>query len=103
MVLLGLVLVFVLVLCSIVRAGFPVVVLVTSAMVVLMVVAGGGGMAMVVIGGGAIVVGGLVLATASEVYDQTRLTRRRARPRRHPRVTTGYEAEPGLEKHSRAA
>ena len=94
---------FVLVLCSILQAGFPVVLSVASVMVALMVVAGGGGMAGAIIGGGAILIGGLVLATASETYEEIRLARRRAKPRRRPRVTTLPEAEPEPHEHSRAA
>jgi hypothetical protein len=101
--LLGFVLVLVLLLCSILQAGFPVVLSVASVMVALMVVAGGGGMAGAIIGGGAILIGGLVLATASETYEEIRLARRRAKPRRRPRVTTLPDAEPEPHEHSRAA
>ena len=101
--LLGLVLVLVLLLCSILQAGFLVVLSVSSIMVGLMVVAGGGGMAVAIIGGGTILIGGLVLATASETYEEIRLARRRAKPRRRPRVTTLPEAEPEPYERSRAA
>jgi hypothetical protein len=101
--LLGCVLALLLVLCSILQAGFPVALSVASIMVALMVGAGGGGMAVAVIGGGAILIGGLVLATASETYEEIRLARRRAKPRRRPPVTALPEAEPGLHEHSRAA
>jgi len=101
--LLGLILVLMLLLCSILQAGFPVVLSVASVMVALMVVAGGGGMAGAIIGGGAILIGGLVLATASETYEEIRLARRRAKPRRRPRVSTLPDAEPELHEHSRAA
>jgi uncharacterized membrane protein affecting hemolysin expression len=51
----------------------------------------------------AISVGGLVLATASETYEEIRLARRQARPRRRARVIAVREAEPELHEHSRAA
>jgi hypothetical protein len=100
--LLSLVLVFMLVLCSIIQAGFPVVLSVTSIMVALMVVAGGGGMAVVVVGSGAILIGGLVLATASDTYEEVRFARRRTKPRRRPRVAVLSEAEPESHEQSRA-
>jgi hypothetical protein len=101
--LLGFVLLFLLVLCSIIRAGFPVVLSIASIMVALMVVAGGGGMAVAIIGGGAILIGGLVLATASDTYEEVRRARHRTKPRRRPRVTTLPKAEPESHEHSRAA
>jgi hypothetical protein len=101
--LLGLLLVLALLLCSILRAGLPAALSVASIMVGLMVVAGGGGMAGAIIGGGAILIGGLVLATASETYEEIRLARRLTKPRRRPRVTTLPEAEPESHEHSRAA
>lgn len=101
--LLGFVLVIVLLLCSMLQAGFPVVLSVSSIMIALMVVAGGGDMAQAIIGGGAILVGGLVLATASETYEEIRLARRRARPRRHPRVDVLRDVEPELHERSRRA
>ena len=60
-------------------------------------------MAVTVIGGGAILIGGLVLATASDAYEEARLARRRAKPRHRPRLTTQPKAEPELHQHSRAA
>ena len=101
--LLGLMLVLILVLCSIIQARYPIVLSVTSIMVALMVAAGGGRMAVVVIGGGAIVIGGLILATASDAYEEVRLARRRAKPRRRPRLTTQPKADPELHQHSPAA
>ncbi len=101
--LLGLMLVLILVLCSILQARFPVVLSVTSITIALMVVAGGGDMAVALIGGGAILIGGLVLATASDAYEEARLARRRAKPRRRPRLTTQPKANPELHQHSRAA
>ncbi len=101
--LLGFVLVVVLLLCSFVRASFPFALSVVSALVALMVAAGGGDMAEAIMGGGAILAGGLVLATASETYEEIRLARRRARPRRRQRVSTPPEAEPELHERSRAA
>jgi len=52
-----------------------------------------------ILAGGAILVGGLVLATASDTYEEIRLARRRAKPRRRPRVQAGTapEVEPGAE------
>jgi hypothetical protein len=101
--LLGFVLVSVLLVCSFLQAGFPVVLAFTSILVALMVVAGGGNMGEGIIGGGAILVGGLVLATASETYEEIRLARRRSRPRRRPRVETLREVEPEIRERSRAA
>jgi hypothetical protein len=101
--LLGFSLMLVLLLCSILQASFPVVLSGASIMVALMVVVGGGDMAEAVIGGGAILIGGLVLATASETYEEIRLARRRAKPRRPPRVSTLPEGEPELHERSRAA
>jgi len=103
--LLGLVLVIALLLCSLIQASFPVALSVVSLFVALMVVAGGGGVAEAILGGGVILVGGLVLATASDTYEEIRLARRRAKPRRRPRVppSTTAEAEPELRARSRAA
>jgi hypothetical protein len=101
--LLGFVLVIALLLCSVVQASFPLILSVVSLFVALMVAAGGGNMAEAILGGGVILVGGLVLATASDTYEEIRLARRRARPRRRPRVPapTQLEAEP--ERSRRAA
>jgi len=71
--LLGFVLVVVLLLCSFVQASFPLALSVISALVALMVAAGGGGMAEAIVGGGVILAGGLVLATASDTYEEIRL------------------------------
>ena len=101
--LLGFVLVIVLLVSAFLQAGFPVVLTFTSILVALMVAAGGGNMAEGIIGGGAILVGGLILATASDTYEEIRLARRRAKPRRRPRVRSVPEAEPELHEHSRAA
>jgi hypothetical protein len=98
--LLGFVLVMSLLLCAMLQAGFPVVLSVTSILIALMVVAGGGDMTQAIIGGGAIIAGGLVLATASETYEEIRLARRRARPKRRPRVASLPETE--LERHERS-
>ena len=100
---LGLLLVLSLLLCSILQTGFPVTLSGASIMIALMVVAGGGGMVVAIIGGGAILIGGLVFVTASETYEEIRLARRRAKPRRRPRVTTLPEAEPEPYERSRAA
>jgi len=103
--LLGLVLVIALLLCSLLQASFPVALSVVSLFVALMVVAGGGGVAEAILGGGVILVGGLVLATASDTYEEIRLARRRAKPRRRPRVpvSTMAEVEPEIRERSRAA
>jgi len=101
--LLGLALAFMLVLCSVIRTGFPAAFSIASIMVGLMVRAAGADTTVAVISGGAIVVGGLVLATASETYEEIRLARRQARPRRRARVIAVREAEPELHEHSRAA
>jgi hypothetical protein len=102
------VLVIALLLCSFVRASFPIALSVVSLFVALMVAAGGGTMAQAILGGGVILVGGLVLATASDTYEEIRLARRRAKPRRRPRARTPVaastpEAEPELRERSRAA
>src|SRR5438045_2660534 len=95
--LLGFVLVVVLLLCSVVRASFPVALSLVSLFVALMVAAGGGSMAEAIIGGGVILIGGLVLATASDTYEEIRLARRRAKPRRRPGVVAPIaDAEPKL-------
>lgn len=103
--LLGFVLVIALLLCSSLQASFPVSLTVVSLFVALMVAAGGGNMAEAILGGGVILVGGLVLATASDTYEEIRLARRRAKPRRRPRVamTMPAQTEPELEEQSRAA
>lgn len=104
--LLGFVLVIALLLCSLVQASFPLALSVVSLFVGLMVAAGGGDMAQAILAGGVILVGGLVLATASDTYEEIRLARRRARPRRRPRVAmsteSDFEAEL-LERPRRAA
>lgn len=103
--LLGFVLVIAILVCSFVQASFPVALSVVSFFIGLMVVAGGGTMAEAILGGGAILVGGLVLATASDTYEEIRLARRRAKPRRRPRATPrAYEeAEPETHEQRRAA
>ena len=104
--LLGFVLVVALVLCSMLGASFLAGLTATSLIVALMVAAGGGGMAEAILGGGVILVGGLVLATASDTYEEIRLARRRAKPRRRPRVyvsTTLEEHGPELSERRRAA
>jgi hypothetical protein len=103
--LLGFVLVIALLLCSLVQASFPVALGVVSLLVALMVAAGGGDMAQAILGGGVILVGGLVLATASDTYEEIRLARRRAKPRRRPRVAVTVEpdAEPRLQDRPRRA
>ena len=103
--LLGFVLVIALVLCSFVQASFPFALAVVSLFVALMVAAGGGNMAEAILAGGVILVGGLVLATASDTYEEIRLARRRAKPRRRPRVVVRMptETEPELEERTRAA
>jgi hypothetical protein len=62
-------------------------------------------MAEAILGGGAILVGGLVLATASDTYEEIRLARRRARPRRRPRprVSALADTEPEFDEQRRAA
>lgn len=99
--LLGFVLVFALLLCWMVQAGFPLALTVVSVFVTLMIVAGRGGIAAGIIGGGVILVGGLVLATASDTYEEIRLARRRARPRRRPRVPVAVEPDVDLERERR--
>lgn len=101
--LLGFVLVIALLLCSLVQASFPLILSVVSLFVALMVAAGGGNMAEAILAGGVILVGGLVLATASDTYEEIRLARRRSKPRRRPRVpaSTQFEVEP--ERPRRAA
>ena len=71
----------------------------------LMVGAGGGTMVQAIMAGGVVLVGGLVLATASDAYEEIRLARRRAKPRRRPRprVSTVAEAQPELDEQRRAA
>jgi D-alanyl-lipoteichoic acid acyltransferase DltB (MBOAT superfamily) len=106
--LLGFVLVIAVLLCSFVQASFPVVLSVVSLFVALMVAAGDGTMVQAIMAGGVILVGGLVLATASDTYEEIRLARRRAKPRRRPRprprVSAVAEAEPDrLDEQRRAA
>ncbi len=103
--LLGFVLVIAILVCSFAQASFPVALSVVSFFIGLMVVAGGGTMAEAILGGGAILVGGLVLATASDTYEEIRLARRRAKPRRRPRVdvNTPADSEPEFDEHRRAA
>jgi galactitol-specific phosphotransferase system IIC component len=105
--LLGFVLVIAVLVCASVQASFPVSLSVVSLFVALMVAASGGTMVQAVLGGGVILVGGLVLATASDTYEEIRLARRRAKPRRRssPRVPVAAkpEAEPERYDHSRAA
>lgn len=103
--LLGFVLVIALLLCSAVQASFPLALGVVSLFVGLMVAAGGGSMAEAILAGGVILVGGLVLATASDTYEEIRLARRRAKPRRRPRVpvSAATEIEPELRERPRRA
>ena len=103
--LLGFVLVIAILVCSFVQASSPVALFVVSLFVGLMVAAGGGTMAESILGGGAILVGGLVLATASDTYEEVRLARRRAKPRRRPRPqpAAGAEVETELDERRRAA
>src|SRR5436190_23776806 len=105
--LLGFVLVIAVLVCSFVQASFPVSLTVVSLFVSLMVAAGGGTMAQAILGGGVILVGGLVLATASDTYEEIRLARRRAKPRRRPRPRVSAavppEAEPELSERPRRA
>lgn len=103
--LLGFVLVIALLLCSLVQASFPLALSVVSLFVGLMVAAGGGNMAQAILAGGVILVGGLVLATASDTYEEIRLARRRARPRRRPRVPASrrLEVEAELQERTRRA
>jgi hypothetical protein len=102
--LLGFVLVLAILACSLAQASFPVSLSVVSLFVALMVAAGGGTMAEAILGGGAILVGGLVLATASDTYEEIRLARRRAKPRRRPRPQhrVPVEAEPELDERRAA-
>ena len=99
--LLGFVLVIALLLCSLVQASFPLALSVVSLLVALMVAAGGGDMAEAILAGGVILVGGLVLATASDTYEEIRLARRRARPRRRPHVTASRQLEVEAELQDR--
>ena len=103
--LLGLVLVIAVLVCSFVEASFPISLSVVSLFVALMVAAGGGTMVQAILAGGVVLVGGLVLATASDTYEEIRLARRRAKPRRRPRpaVRSTIEAEPELDETRRAA
>ena len=105
--LLGFVLVIAVLVCSFLQASFPVALSVVSLFVALMVGAGGGTMVQAIMAGGVILVGGLVLATASDTYEEIRLARRRAKPRRRaqprPRVSAAAEGEPVLEERRRAA
>jgi hypothetical protein len=103
--LLGFVLVIAVLVCSFLQASFPISLSVVSLFVALMVSAGGGTMAQAILAGGVILVGGLVLATASDTYEEIRLARRRAKPRRRPRppVRTTAEPEPELDEQRRAA
>ena len=101
--LLGFVLVIAVLLCSLVQASFPVALSVVSLFVALMVAAGGGDMAEAILAGGVILVGGLVLATASDTYEEIRLARRRARPRRRTRVPASRQLELELEEQRRRA
>jgi len=103
--LLGFVLVIAILVCSLVQASFPVALSVVSLFVALMVAAGGGTVAEAILGGGAILVAGLVLATASDTYEEIRLARRRAKPRRRPRVHVSpqADAQPELRERRRAA
>jgi len=103
--LLGFVLVIAVLVCSFVQASFFVALGVVSLFVGLMVAAGGGTMAQAILAGGVVFVGGLVLATASDTYEEIRLARRRAKPRRRtrPRVPVSAEAEPELRERRRAA
>jgi hypothetical protein len=102
--LLGFLLVVAVLLCSLLQASFFVSLSVVSLFVSLMVAAGGGTMAQAILGGGVVLAGGLVLATASDTYEEIRLARRRAKPRRRPRprvpATEPSEAEP---EHGRRA
>jgi len=103
--LLGFVLVIAVLVCSFVQASFFVALSVVSLFIALMVAAGGGTMAQAILAGGVILVGGLVLATASDTYEEIRLARRRAKPRRRtrPSVALSAEAEPELDERRRAA
>jgi hypothetical protein len=102
--LLGFVLVIAVLVCSFLQASFPVALSVVSSFVALMVGAGGGTMAQAIMAGGIVLVGGLVLATASDTFEEVRLARRRARPRRRPRprphVTSAVEAEPDEQRRA---
>src|SRR6476469_2328489 len=105
--LLGFVLVIAVLVCSSLEASFPVALSVVSLFVALMVGAGGGTMVQAILAGGVVLVGGLVLATASDTYEEIRLARRRAKPRRRPRprvpVAAQPEAEPELRERERRA
>ena len=90
--LLGFVLVIAILVCSMAQASFLVSLSVVSFFVALMVAAGGGTMAEAILAGGAILVGGLVLATASDTYEEIRLARRRAKPRRRTRPRVSSQA-----------
>ena len=71
--LLGFVLVIAVLVCSFLQASFPVALSVVSLFVGLMVGAGGGTMVQAIMAGGVVLVGGLVLATASDTYEEIRL------------------------------
>ncbi len=101
--LLGFVLVLAILVCSLAQASFFVSLSVVSLFVALMVAAGGGTMAEAILGGGAILVGGLVLATASDTYEEIRLARRRAKPRRRPRPRVSEPVEVEAEYDERRA
>ncbi len=101
--LLGFVLVIAILVCSLAQASFPVSLSVVSLFVALMVAAGGGTMAEAILGGGAILVGGLILATASDTYEEVRLARRRAKPRRRPRPQARVPVEVEAELDERRA
>jgi len=101
--LLGFVLALAILACSLAQASFPVSLSVVSLFVALMVAAGGGTMAEAILGGGAILVGGLVLATASDTYEEIRLARRRAKPRRRPRPRVSEAVEVEAEYDERRA
>ena len=88
--LLGFVLVVAVLVCSFLQASFPVALSVVSLFVALMVAAGGGTMVQAVMSGGVVLVGGLVLATASDTYEEISLARRRAKPRQ---ATTAARAD----------
>ncbi len=101
--LLGFVLVLAILVCSLAQASFFVSLSVVSLFVALMVAAGGGTMAEAILGGGAILVGGLVLATASDTYEEIRLARRRAKPRHRPRPRVSEPVEAEAEYDERRA
>ena len=101
--LLGFVLVIAVLVCSFFQASFPVALSVVSLFVGLMVGAGGGTMAQAIMAGGVVLVGGLVLATASDTYEEIRLARRRAKPRRRPRPRVRAVADAEPDEQRRAA